>query len=356
MKKFYFFIMLSFVLGNFVLAQDSIPEHRAIDTLKVTPNESGFSNEQLHYINEMALNRSEKNMDRALDILQIIVAVVSIIFGVFSLIIVIIGFLGFSQFKDVLKEKGKLELKINKLSDEILQVDSNLNNRIDNVVKNKMLLDKVEVFWKMGNFDEAVKSTYLVEDNIKDDNVLINNYMNRASIFLEDSNPSKSIMKAIDALKEAHEINPNNINILDIGGYCYLLLVNSEVEEEKRKSFINNAEYCFNKILTIEEERDLIVYKKNLSNFGFLKLELKDIGKALYYFHEAEKIQDDSVYVNEMIECGKNFCYWKTSDDDNIQSFETFKDSLKRNSWYKKDKEKLFRFFKLNKEIISKIN
>ena len=152
MKKLYFLVMLSVVFNNVVQAQDTIPEQRVTDPLKVQRNEPVFTDKQLLYINEMALERSEASADRAMDLFSKTIDTIALFFTLFSIGIAILGYYGFSNLKQIevsrKAHENKLDLLYSQISEKYKDLEKKTqddNSSISRFIQAKQRIDYIQL-------------------------------------------------------------------------------------------------------------------------------------------------------------------------------------------------------------------
>lgn len=217
------FLILSY---SFCTAQNTKTDSIKNEKLVIVQN-NNFSDKQKNYLKDFVYEKSEKNIDRALDLLQLIVALVAIIFTIFSFIFLIVGFLGLKEFRDIVKQKklmGESLVEVNKLKDEL----TNLEEKVDTTAKNRNLVDKVHFLWQLGLFEDAIKLTEEVEKTVNDKDLLYRNFKNRALIYMDIKNMSNNFDRAYSSFSQAFEIKQDDLDIYDLAAYCKIILANAE--------------------------------------------------------------------------------------------------------------------------------
>jgi tetratricopeptide (TPR) repeat protein len=360
------FLILSY---SFCTAQNTKADSIKNEKLVIAQS-NDFSDKQKEYLKDFVYEKSEKNIDRALDLVQVVVALVGITFTIFSLAFLIVGFMGLKEFRDIVKQKKMLNdefivLKeksdeVYKLSENLTRLQNNFNDYkgyVDNIAKNRIMLDSVNLFRELKLYEKAIALTNEIEIRINDNHILFQNYKNRAMLHIDDDNPNPKFREAYKSLMNALKIKENDIELLDNLAYCLLIIANNENDIHKKSELINQAEYYFNSLDSLINLEDKLSLKRLKSNKGILFIEKNEYKRALNHFDESKSIDISYPTVDELNNLGIAYCLWKLSlDGDKEIGFNNFKIAIKKHSLYNNQSEKLFRYFHLTDLEIEHIN
>lgn len=335
MKKLYFLIVLFVVLCNFVQAQDTIPEQRATDSLKIQTNKSAFTDKQLLYINKMALDRSEASADRALDLFSKTINTIALFFTLFSIGIAIIAFVGFNEIRQIRQFRKSIEDSLKqirqegideftKLKNEIIERSNELSIDLDNsdsrlkkAIKEVSHLNYIELRIKEGNwkyaFDEIQKLKRELRDEknlllLKKQEAIVRSFDKKASFYNLDL--AKTLMS------EYLNVNPTDARALDLLGFFEYELW----KLKKDKVHLENGINYFENIIKLDDsDTEPIEKKRAYANIAEGFKRKNNYKTALNWLSKAEEIEDyTNKSLEEFIEQTKQHCLKikETEDED----------------------------------------
>ena len=325
MKKLYFLVMLSVVFNNVVQAQDTIPEQRVTDPLKVQRNEPVFTDKQLLYINEMALERSEASADRALDLFSKTIDTITLYFTLFSIVIAIIAFVGFNEIRQIRQFRKSIEDSLGqirqegideftKLKNEIIERSNELSIDLDNsdsrlksAIKEVSLLNYIELRIKEGKWKFAFDDIQKLKRELRDEKNLLLLKKQEAIVRSFDKNASFYNLDLAKALMSEYlNVNPTDARALDLLGFFEYELW----KLKKDKVHLENGINYFRKIIKLDNsDTEPIEKKRAYANIAEGFKRKNDYKTALNWLSKAEEIEEYSnKSLEEFIDQTKQHC------------------------------------------------
>ena len=306
MKKLYFLVMLSVVFNNVVQAQDTIPEQRVTDPLKVQRNEPVFTDKQLLYINEMALERSEASADRAMDLFSKTIDTIALFFTLFSIGIAILGYYGFSNLKQIevsrKAHENKLDLLYSQISEKYKDLEKKTqddNSSISRFIQAKQRIDYIQLKVIEEDYSNSYKLIQESKNIFKDiDFVILQlkileakvRVSNKDEDFYDLFRAEELILDVIDRKSEYL-----TFEILDLLGWINF----QQWGEFKKVEYVKRGIDSFQKIIDIpQSEIQEIQRKQTFANIATGYKRLGELELALKNIKQAEDIKD---FTNEKL-------------------------------------------------------